>query len=61
METYDSCLLLGAIYLFGLIFRAEEEGGGLQLVKVQSIGELKRLLSELFVDLVLVVADLDGP
>jgi hypothetical protein len=43
----------------GFTFGTHEERGGIQLVQVQGIGQLQRLLLEVVVDLILVVVDGD--
>jgi hypothetical protein len=52
-------LQLGAVELLGFALGTQEEGGGVQFVEIQGIGQFKRLLLEVIVDLIFIVVNLD--
>jgi hypothetical protein len=59
VEADHGRLQLRAVELLGLAFGTEEQGGGVQLVQVERLGQLERLLLEVIVDRVLGVANGD--
>jgi hypothetical protein len=52
-------LQLRSVQLLGFACGAHEEGCGVQLVQIQGVGQLERLLLEIVVDLILVVVNRD--
>jgi hypothetical protein len=59
VEADHSRLQLRAVQLLGFAFGAQEECGRVQFIKVKGFRQLERLLLEVVVDFILVVANLD--